>query len=159
MVERINFCRHHSPDINWPQFSEEELHLIVDAAYSDSENLELNDKNWLDAIVLLLDSTQIEFMNSFAPETFATKIRKRNQICYQNPEKPKVSIILQEAFELKDSPTIGNGQVTLAIEFLAPSRKPIEVSSNLKRFWISSYPDIRKQYRGRYPKHSWPEEV
>jgi len=111
------------------------------------------------AIKMLFTEAHLNFIESFAPLFIKTRARAKNWISYENPERPKVSIILQEAFEFKSSPMIGKGTVPLSVELLAPSRRPMEISSNMKQFWVSSYPEIRKQYRGRYPKHAWPEKV
>ncbi|MEM7646570.1 MAG: ATP-dependent helicase C-terminal domain-containing protein, partial [Pseudomonadota bacterium] len=158
-VEKFLFCKHHVKDMEWPELSTEEWDLIVEAAYSETNELNLADKTWLEAIQMLFSQAQLDFILSFAPSSMATSRRKKNEISYEDPTCPKVSLIIQEAFELLESPTIGHGQVPLAVELLAPSRRPIEISRDMAQFWISSYPDIRKQYRGRYPKHSWPEEI
>jgi len=159
LIHRIQFCSHHTAVMGWPEFSTEDWELVVEAAYSDTEKLELKDGDWLTALQMLLTESQLSFLETFAPLNLATKLRKQNSISYENPIQPKVSLILQDAFEFKTSPMIGNGTVPLAVELLAPSRRPIEVSTDMAQFWISSYPEVRKHYRGRYPKHAWPEQV
>ena len=58
---------------------------------------------------------------------------------------------------IKLHPSLANGNYVLPIEVLAPNRRPVQVTTDLIGFWRDSYPDIRRQFRGRYPKHHWPE--
>lgn len=161
LVQRILFCNTYSKDFGGPNFDPDDWDLVIDAIYADSDNsvLEISDNDWCEAISLLLTEAQIHFMQSFAPLSIGTRLRKVNPIDYSTPKTPQVSVVLQEAFEFKVSPKIGNNTVPLAVELLAPSRRPIEVSTDMQRFWKTSYPEVRKQYRGRYPKHAWPETV
>jgi ATP-dependent helicase HrpB len=68
-----------------------------------------------------------------------------------------VAIILQEMFGQLDSPMLGNNTVPIRFELLSPARKPIQTTSDLANFWCTSYFDVAKDMRGRYPKHRWPE--
>jgi ATP-dependent helicase HrpB len=68
------------------------------------------------------------------------------------------SVKLQELFGLADTPRIGPRQVPLTFELLAPSGRPVQVTSDLRSFWARGYPEVRKELRARYPKHPWPED-
>ncbi|HRP69986.1 MAG TPA: ATP-dependent helicase C-terminal domain-containing protein, partial [Turneriella sp.] len=70
----------------------------------------------------------------------------------------KISVRLQECFGLDVHPTLYSGKLLLTIELLSPSRQPIATTQNLPSFWKSTYPEVRKELRGRYPKHFWPED-
>jgi ATP-dependent helicase HrpB len=56
---------------------------------------------------------------------------------------------------MKQHPTIASGRLRLRIEFLAPNQRPIQITDNLERFWTDSYPQIKRELAGRYPKHDW----
>ncbi|MGH7819385.1 MAG: ATP-dependent helicase C-terminal domain-containing protein, partial [Candidatus Binatia bacterium] len=56
------------------------------------------------------------------------------------------------------TPRLAGGRVALVLELLAPSGRPVQVADDLESFWRRTYPEVRKQLRGRYPKHAWPEE-
>jgi ATP-dependent helicase HrpB len=61
-------------------------------------------------------------------------------------------------FGLADTPRIGAGRVPLTLTLLSPAQRPIQVTRDLAGFWRTSYFDVRRELRGRYPKHEWPEE-
>jgi ATP-dependent helicase HrpB len=68
-----------------------------------------------------------------------------------------LAVRLQEMFGLADTPRVGDGRVPLTLHLLSPARRPVQVTRDLAGFWARSYFDVRKDLRGRYPKHSWPE--
>jgi ATP-dependent helicase HrpB len=59
---------------------------------------------------------------------------------------------------VRGTPTIDEGRVALTLELLSPARRPVQVTSDLAGFWTGSYRDVRKEMRGRYPRHVWPED-
>ena len=80
-------------------------------------------------------------------------------IAYDDPQKPpSVAARVQELFGLTTTPRLAGGRVALVFEILAPSRRPVQVTDDLESFWKRGYPEVRKQLRGRYPKHAWPED-
>jgi ATP-dependent helicase HrpB len=77
-------------------------------------------------------------------------------IDYSGPE-PILAVKLQEMFGQTETPAVINGKVSLLIHLLSPARRPVQVTRDLSGFWASSYFEVRKDLRGRYPKHPWPE--
>lgn len=71
---------------------------------------------------------------------------------------PVLSVRLQELFGLTDTPTVNEGKTKVMIHLLSPGYKPVQVTQDLKSFWANTYPDVRKELRMRYPRHSWPED-
>jgi ATP-dependent helicase HrpB len=67
------------------------------------------------------------------------------------------AVHIQDLFGLSATPRVAAGRVPLVIEILAPSKRPVQVTDDLESFWRRTYPELRKQLRGRYPKHDWPE--
>jgi len=74
-------------------------------------------------------------------------------------DAPEVQLRLQELFGQAKAthPTIGPGRVPLRLVLLSPARRPVQVTTDLPGFWANSYADVRKDMRGQYPKHPWPE--
>lgn len=70
---------------------------------------------------------------------------------------PVLALKLQEAFGWQDSPSIADGHVVVLIHLLSPARRPLQVTQDLRSFWLNGYSEVRKEMRGRYPKHPWPE--
>ena len=71
---------------------------------------------------------------------------------------PVLAIKLQEAFGWQVTPTVVEGQVAVMMHLLSPARRPLQVTQDLRSFWTNGYPEVRKEMRGRYPKHPWPED-
>ena len=64
---------------------------------------------------------------------------------------------IQEAFGMHMNPIIANQQLVITMELLSPARRPLALTSDLKSFWQGSYQDVKKEMKGRYPKHFWPD--
>ncbi len=71
---------------------------------------------------------------------------------------PVLAVRLQEMFGLVETPSINEGRVTLLLHLLSPGYKPVQVTRDLKSFWMNTYPDVKKELKGRYPKHYWPDD-
>lgn len=97
-----------------------------------------------------------QWLESQAPEYFTAPSGTRLRIDYR-AEQPKVSLKLQEAFGLTRTPILGN-KIPLQLELLSPAGRPVALTHDLPHFWQSVYPQIRKELRGRYVKHPWPED-
>ena len=65
---------------------------------------------------------------------------------------------LQELFGLSESPRVADGRVPVLLHLLSPAGRPVQVTSDLASFWSRTYPEVRRELRGRYPKHAWPED-
>ena len=73
-------------------------------------------------------------------------------------EQPVLAVRLQEVFGWRAAPTVADGRVPLLLHLLSPARRPVAVTADLTSFWAQAYPQVRGELRGRYPKHSWPED-
>jgi ATP-dependent helicase HrpB len=80
------------------------------------------------------------------------------KIEYGGEGDPTIRARLQEMFGLAETPRIAEGRVKLRIELLSPAGRPLAVTQSLESFWTNIYPQVRTEMRGRYPKHSWPED-
>ncbi len=75
-----------------------------------------------------------------------------------NAQPPVLAVKLQELFGLADTPRIVEGQVPLTLHLLSPAGRPLQVTQDLRGFWERTWPEVRKEMKGRYPKHPWPED-
>jgi ATP-dependent helicase HrpB len=73
-------------------------------------------------------------------------------------DHPAIEVRLQEMFGVTRHPTVGANQMPLRITLLSPARAPVQVTLDLPRFWATSYGDVRRDMRGAYPRHPWPED-
>ena len=77
---------------------------------------------------------------------------------YSDPRAPVLAVRIQEVFGLGESPRVAAGRVPVTMHLLSPAGRPMQVTQDLAGFWRTSYFDVRKDLRGRYPKHDWPED-
>ncbi|TQS71548.1 ATP-dependent helicase HrpB [Rhodobacteraceae bacterium] len=109
-----------------------------------------------DALRASLDWGQLQMIDEMAPGHFETPLGRRVPIDYSG-DHPEIEIRLQEMFGVTRHPTIGPRHLPLRVTLLSPGRKPIQVTMDLPGFWDGTYSDVRKDMRGQYPKHPWPE--
>jgi len=100
---------------------------------------------------------QAQLVDRLAPATITAPTGTRLAIDY-TPEQPTIAVRLQELFGLTRHPTVGPDRLPLLIQLLSPARRPVQTTADLPGFWQSSYVDVRKDMRGRYPRHPWPED-
>ncbi|ARE42178.1 ATP-dependent helicase HrpB [Rhodovulum sp. P5] len=100
---------------------------------------------------------QLQQADRLAPPHFETPLGRKVPIDY-GAETPSISVRLQELFGVTKHPSIGPKRLPLRIALLSPAGRPVQVTTDLPGFWASSYADVRKDMRGRYPKHPWPED-
>ena len=71
---------------------------------------------------------------------------------------PTLSVRLQEVFGLHDTPKVANGKVAVLLELLSLAHRPVQITQDLASFWTRGYQDVKKDLKGRYPKHHWPDD-
>ncbi len=96
-------------------------------------------------------------LDELAPTHLQVPSGSNIRIDYLDESAPAVSVKLQEVFGLDSTPRIGGGRVPITFKLLSPAQRPVQVTRDLASFWRGSYADVRKDMRGRYPKHNWPE--
>jgi ATP-dependent helicase HrpB len=110
-----------------------------------------------EALESALDHQQRRKLDELAPLTVEVPSGSRVAIDY-TVDPPVLAVKLQEMFGATDTPRIAGGKVALVLHLLSPARRPVQVTQDLAGFWRSSYHEVRKDLRGRYPRHPWPED-
>lgn len=100
---------------------------------------------------------QSETLNRIAPAHFETPLGRHVPIDYTG-DAPAIEIRIQEMFGVTQHPVVGAAKTPLRVTLLSPGHKPIQVTQDIPRFWATSYSDVRKDMRGEYPRHPWPED-
>ena len=93
----------------------------------------------------------------WAPTHLAVASGSRIRIDYAGAE-PTASVRLQECFGMLDTPRVARGRVPVRLQLLSPAMRPVQITSDLASFWREGYPEVRKELRGRYPRHEWPDD-
>ncbi|WP_457608150.1 ATP-dependent helicase HrpB [Nitratifractor sp.] len=92
------------------------------------------------------------------PEVLDLPSGTRAFVDYSDPERPALEALLQETFGWSETPKILDGTLPLTLRLLTPARRPLALTRDLESFWREVYPEVRRELRGRYPKHHWPED-
>jgi ATP-dependent helicase HrpB len=147
---------------DWPAVSDEALAASLDtwlAPWLDgiTRRDHLARLSLVDALRALLSWDQQKRLDDFAPSHLEVPTGSRIRIDYLDESAPVVAVRLQEVFGLQETPRIGGGRVPITFKLLSPAQRPVQVTRDLGGFWRGSYADVRKDMRGRYPKHYWPE--
>ena len=109
----------------------------------------------LPALRSMLDWNQMQRLDQAAPAHFETPLGRKIPIDYAG-EAPGITLRLQEMFGVTRHPLVG--KTPLRVTLLSPGQKPVQVTQDIVGFWASSYADVRRDMRGRYPRHPWPED-
>lgn len=159
--QRIAFLHAHDPE--WPDMSDAALlasllDRLHDALGRVRSSRELRTLDVSAALLGMLDWQQRQRLDQLAPTHFVAPTGSRLPIDYDDPRAPSVSVRLQEMFGTRQTPTVLGGRVALTLHLLSPAQRPVQVTRDLAGFWRSSYYDVRKDLRARYPKHAWPDD-
>ncbi|MFE8073306.1 ATP-dependent helicase HrpB [Marinobacteraceae bacterium S3BR75-40.1] len=110
------------------------------------------------ALAVQFDYPQQQAFERLAPSHWTSPAGNRVAIDYRGDRAPSVSVKLQALFGLTETPSVAQGRVPLTLHLLSPAQRPVAVTQDLVSFWQQGYPQVRKDLRGRYPKHPWPED-
>ncbi len=111
----------------------------------------------LDALRAHLSYERLRKLDELAPTHIGLPTGSRTPIDYRDDNAPVASMRMQEVFGLAATPRIGGGTVPVTFKLLSPARRPLQVTRDLASFWKNAYVEVRKDMRGRYPRHYWPE--
>jgi ATP-dependent helicase HrpB len=105
----------------------------------------------------MLSRAQQQELNRLAPTHMAVPSGSQIRLDYRE-DWPVLAVRLQEMFGCKETPRIVNRTVPVMLHLLSPAKRPVQVTKDLASFWANGYPEVRKDLRGRYPKHHWPDD-
>jgi ATP-dependent helicase HrpB len=160
---RVALVRAEDPGGSWPDLSDEALRLGLrdwlgpwlqgKRALSEVRALSLSQ-----ILSGLLDWGQRSRLDAWAPQTLTTPAVRQRRLDYCAGPVPVLPVPVQELFGSHETPTICQGRVPVSLHLLSPAGRPVQITRDLAGFWSRGYPEVRKELRGRYPKHAWPED-
>lgn len=154
---RINCLATTASDLGFTPFAEEDRRMVIEQiCLGKSSYREVKDcavaselESWLDPILLPL-------VDRMAPARLELSNGFRGRIRYQPDGSALISAPIQKLFDIPQRElVILDGRLNLKVELLAPNQRPVQITENLDGFWEGSYPAIKKELKGRYPKHEW----
>jgi ATP-dependent helicase HrpB len=161
---RVGFLRRtEGQESRWPDLSDEALLRSLD----DWLGPYLSGLTTLDRVTrldltqplhALLSWEQSRQLERWAPTHLTVPSGSNVRVEYETPDLPILAVRLQEMFGCKDTPRLIDGKVPVMLHLLSPAKRPVQVTKDLASFWANTYQEVRKELRGRYPKHSWPDD-
>jgi ATP-dependent helicase HrpB len=159
---RINCLREWQQEGNWPCL--EDGHLLADLGWlapylgGITRRDQLRQLDLTAIFSAMLSYQQRQELERAAPDRLEVPSGSRIRIDYRPGEAPVLAVRLQEMFGLQQTPAICHGRIKLLLHLLSPARRPMQITADLAGFWQRSYPEVKKELKGRYPKHHWPDD-
>ena len=155
---RLGNLRAWMPELNLPAWTDEDLlRFMAEASVGRWSIKELRHFDWLAAVQSRLTFAQRQLIEREAPERIVVPSGSKLALHYEVGRPPVLAVRIQELFGLSATPRIAAGRVAVLLHLLAPNGRPQQVTDDLASFWANTYSQVRKDLRGRYPKHAWPE--
>ena len=158
--DRVNFVNTHNK--GFPDFSDkyilENMNKWLAPYLSGMKSLKALKSLDLNNILLgLLNFEQNKELNTLAPTKLKVASGSNIVIDYSDPKQPILAVRLQEMFGTATTPTVLRGKVKLMIHLLSPAHRPMQITQDLASFWENTYEDVKKDLRGKYKRHYWPD--
>jgi ATP-dependent helicase HrpB len=162
---RVALMRDHEVPASepWPDLADETLAATLEewappwiAGFARREHLLRMDLG--NALRTRLTYAQTATLDREAPTHIVVPSGSRIHVDYQDGDVPTLSVRLQELFGLRATPRIAGGRLPLVLKLLSPAGRPVQITRDLESFWERGYHDVKKDLKGRYPKHYWPED-
>jgi ATP-dependent helicase HrpB len=165
---RAQCLRAWMPELGLPDLSDAALLASLDAwlrpAFAGKTRLDaLASEELSEALKSRIDWNLRQRIDRLAPARIEVPSGMQRGIDYAlaedgEPASPVLAVKLQELFGLAETPRIADGRVALTIHLLSPAGRPLQVTQDLRGFWERTYPEVKKEMKGRYPKHPWPDD-
>jgi ATP-dependent helicase HrpB len=159
-LARVAFLGRTIPELGFPEFCDQTLAALVDQACRDWGATRLEDLDRIDRIALLrgrLTRSQVQQLDQDAPAGLTLPTGRSAKLSYQEGRPPILAVRLQELFGWTETPRVARGRVPILLHLLGPNHRPVQITDDLRGFWTTTYFQVRKDLRARYPKHRWPE--
>jgi ATP-dependent helicase HrpB len=156
-LTRVRWLAGWMPDLSLPLFDTESFARILPALAAGKRSFaELRRAPLLPILESALSWEQRQALEKEAPERLEVPSGSRVRIAYEPGRPPVLAARIQEMFGLAETPRLAGGRAPVLLHLLAPNGRPQQVTHDLRSFWENTYPQVRKELQGRYPRHAWP---
>ncbi|MSR30775.1 MAG: ATP-dependent helicase HrpB [Gemmataceae bacterium] len=157
-LQRLRYLKQACPELGLPEPDPNWLEVPLRWVCQGKKSLgEIREGDWSGMLARALNHEQRRIVEKEAPSAFTMPKGRRAAVVYPKGGRPEISARIQDFFGLRETPRIALGKVAILLKLLAPNFRPQQVTDDLAGFWKNSYHLVRKDLRGRYPKHAWPE--
>jgi ATP-dependent helicase HrpB len=147
------------PELELPKLDEHFWRSLLETHSEGLNSLdELRKLPWSELVRMQLTHEQRQLLEREAPERMTVPSGSQIKLDYEPGKPPVLAVRVQELFGLRETPRIARGRVSVLLHLLGPNYRPQQVTSDLASFWRTTYPEVKKELRRRYPKHSWPDD-
>jgi ATP-dependent helicase HrpB len=153
---RIHFARAQRPELNLPDPDDLEA-LLTPLLQGKTRLSQVSAKDHLNALKQPLDYAQTARLDALFPTHLTVASGSRKALDY-SVDEVKLEVKLQELFGQTQTPTINDGRTIVTLHLLSPGHRPIQVTRDLKGFWERTYAEVKRELKGRYPRHPWPDD-
>lgn len=158
-ITRIHCLQSWLPQSGLPPFEDADLlQLLPELSRGCRSFADLRRAPWLAALKGRLTYPQQQLLDREVPERITVPSGSQITVHYETGRPPVLAVRIQELFGLAETPRIAGGRIPVVLHLLGPNYRPQQITDDLKSFWNNTYPEVRKELRRRYPKHSWPED-
>jgi ATP-dependent helicase HrpB len=158
-LARLRSLAEWRPELGLPRFDDAELAALLPALVRGRRSFdELRRAPLADVLRGMLDHHQLAALEREAPERLEVPSGSRVRLAYEPGRPPVLAVRIQEMFGARETPAVAGGRVPVLLHLLAPNLRPQQVTDDLASFWRNTYPQVRKELAGRYPKHAWPAD-
>lgn len=162
LLQRLRTAHLNEPE-SWPDYSEsallESLEDWLVPFFDGARKLaSLKKINFSDALLSRLDWNEQQQLNALYPTHLKVASGSNIRLDYDDNGQVKLSVRIQELFGTMSNPTVGRKQLPVLVEMLSPAQRPIQLTKDLVGFWHGSYDEVKKDMKGRYPRHYWPDD-
>lgn len=159
LLARVRSLAEWMPELALPAFDEAILAEVArETAYGCRSFEEMRRVRLRDMLETRLSREQRRALRDHAPESLTVPSGSSIRLRYEVGRPPVLAARIQELFGMRESPRVAQGRIAVVVHLLAPNGRPQQVTDDLASFWRSTYPQVRKELRARYPKHAWPED-
>jgi ATP-dependent helicase HrpB len=159
LLARALWLRQQCPESKLPALDDHALRDLLPVLSAGRRSFEeLRKGPWLAALKGLFTFEQLQALDREAPERISVPSGRSVPLQYEAGKPPVLAVRIQEVFGLAETPRVARGRVPVLLHLLAPNMRVQQVTDDLRSFWANVYPVVRKELRGRYPKHAWPED-
>jgi ATP-dependent helicase HrpB len=158
-LARVRWLATSAPDLCLPALGDAELAALLPDVCIGLRSLdEIPRADWLARIHAVVGHDRLHEIDRLAPIQVELPNGRRYRLAYEPGQPPVLAARIQELFGVRETPRIAGGRVPVILHLLGPNHRPQQVTSDLASFWRSTYAEVRKELKRRYPKHAWPED-